>query len=120
MRKALHLIAVAAAVAALAAVTAGLGYAAGTHGSSPRLAVVSRNPLTVTGTHFRAHRTVHLTLTAASTYHVQVRANRHGAFTANFHIVVDRCTQWVVSARQGGLVVRHMGPKPECAPAGTP
>lgn len=85
------------------------------------LVVVRRDPATIRGTGFRAHTRVRVTLAAARTYVRRPRADRHGVFTVTFPAVIDRCTGWTVTARQGAaapLVVR--GPKPMCAPASTP
>jgi len=120
MRKLLPLLTAAVVVVAVTVLSTGLGYAARARQVRPTLTVVSHSPLIVKGTHFRPHRIVHLTLTAAGTYRTQPRTNRFGAFTSNFHTAVDRCTQWTVTAHQGGITVLRRGPKPECAPAATP
>jgi hypothetical protein len=83
--------------------------------------LANRNPVTVAGRHFRPRVKVHLIVTVGSTQSRNVRPNGQGAFTATFTTVIDRCTQWSVSATQTGRapVLIH-GARPQCPPAGAP
>lgn len=90
--------------------------------SGARLALTSKDPITVSGHGFRPRARVHVRLVMQRTFSRSPLVNRHGAFTVSFPAVIDRCSPWSVSAgqpHQATVVLR--GPaKPECAPASTP
>jgi len=88
---------------------------------APVLALKSRDPVIVSGSHFTAHAAVRLLVVARVLQSRAVRTNARGAFTATFSAVIDRCSGWSVTASQRGrapVVIR--GARPECAPASTP
>ncbi len=89
--------------------------------SAPALTLTSRDPVSVAGRHFSPRLKVHLIVHAGATQSRTVRPNRHGAFTAAFTAVIDRCTNWSVSAAQTGHApVMIRGARPQCPPAGAP
>jgi hypothetical protein len=97
------------------------GDATGKAAQHPGLALTRAAPLTVSGTHFRAHERVSLVLHQSSgATHRRVRAGRHGGFRKLFTgVTVDRCSGFRVSAKgsagsRATLVRRAL---PECAPA---
>ena len=89
---------------------------------APTLSVVPTRPFTVHGVRFRAAErvTVRITTPDGVRTHV-VRATSRGSFTTTFTAVaIDRCTQWLVTAR-GTLGSRTtLRPRPfvfaDCAP----
>jgi hypothetical protein len=84
------------ATAGLLAATAIVGIAPATtdRASSSRasLRMVRLNPLTVAGRGFKPHRRVHVRLLAGQTMSRTPLANRAGAFTVQFPVVIDRCS----------------------------
>ena len=88
-------------------------------GGSPSLQIVTRSPLVVAGTHFRAAELV--TVKAAGTSRV-VRTSRTGAFRANLGTVTgDRCSLSVVAVGvRGERVALPLALHAMCAPATTP
>jgi hypothetical protein len=90
--------------------------------STPSLTLTRRNPVTVSGHGFRPRARVHVRLIATRTLSRTPKANRAGAFTVTFPMVIDRCSSWSISAAQPhSLTAVLRGPaKPECAPAATP
>jgi hypothetical protein len=106
--------ALAAAIPVAAACAAG-GTAAR---ERPTLTLASRNPVTVVGRNFVAHQHVKVTVIVVRTQIRRPIANAHGAFTARFTAVIDRCSGWIVTASQKGhapAVIR--GARPACPPA---
>ena len=94
--------------------------AAGTSGSSPRLAVKDAHPVTVGGSGFRAHEHVTVRLRATGVDRTRhPRATGSGSFTVTFtHAAVDRCSGLTITASGAGgsrATVRRR-PQPECAP----
>jgi hypothetical protein len=114
------------AIAGLLAVSAIVGIASATTDratrSSPSLRMIDRNPATVAGRGFQAHRRVHVRLMVGHTLSRRPLANRAGAFTVQFPTVIDRCSGFTVTASQQNhpAVVLQAPPKPQCAPAGAP
>jgi hypothetical protein len=85
------------------------------------LVLTKLSPATVRGRHFARRTRVQVTFRAARSFSRRARTDPSGAFTVTFPVVIDRCTSWSVSANQRRhAVVVLRGPKPECAPAGTP
>ncbi len=87
-----------------------------------KLVLKRSDPATVSGSGFRAHTRVRVMFVSTRTFVRHPVANSLGAFTATFPTVVDRCTEFSVSASQPGraTVVLRSPAKPECAPASTP
>jgi hypothetical protein len=87
-----------------------------------RVALIKRNPVTVSGHGFRAHARVHLMLVADGTMWRQPLTNRYGAFTVTFPAVIGLCSGWSVTATQPGRapVTLRSPAKPECAPLRAP
>ncbi len=87
----------------------------------PTLALTARNPVTVVGHHFRAHRRVHVLVTADATETRSTMVNGAGTFTVKFSTAIDPCSGYrVVATQPGRAPVILRGAKPECAPMGTP
>lgn len=111
------------AVAVAALVSVAVGSAAG---SSPRpkptLTLTRRTPATVVGHHFKADAKTQVTLASGAAKQTRtVKTGRHGGFTAKFSMAIDTCAGWSVSASEKGrATVTAHGPKPLCAPMGTP
>lgn len=85
------------------------------------LTVTRRSPVTVVGRNFRAHRRVHVTVTADATQARTAMPNAAGTFTTTFSTSVDRCSGYrVVATQPGRAPVILRGAKPACAPMGTP
>jgi hypothetical protein len=82
--------------------------------------VVTSNPFTVHGRHFKADRRVRVTVLVPERFTHVVRTDRHGSFAVNFHMAADRCSVWSVTAQQGRTIVVLRGPKTACAPMGAP
>lgn len=123
MHNRLHLVTL-ATILALAGTTAGALAASGggraAAAARPRLSVVTSNPFTVHGRHFKADRRVRVTVLIPERFTHIVRTDRHGSFSVNFHMAADRCSVWNVTAQQGRTSVVLRGPKPECPPMGAP
>jgi hypothetical protein len=113
-------------VAALALLACGVLVLSNASGAGARpvahLALVTGNPLTVSGHGFRPRVRVHLVLADQGTVTRRPLANRNGRFTATFPTTIDRCSGWSVTATQPGrsMVILRSPAKPECAPLGTP
>jgi hypothetical protein len=109
--------------ASLLAVAAIVGIASATTGqasrSHPTLRMTRLNPLTVAGRGFEPHRRVIVRLLGDQTQSRRPVANRAGAFTVQFPVVVDRCSGFTVTARQQNsvAVVLRSPARPACAPA---
>jgi hypothetical protein len=94
--------------------------AAGSSGSSPRLAVKDARPVTVDGSGFRAHEKLSVRVRAPGvdrTRHPRAAAN--GAFRTTFtHAVVDRCSTFTVTAigADGSRATVRRRAQPECPP----
>ena len=85
------------------------------------LSLIRRSPVTVVGHNFRAHRRVHLTVTAAATQTRTAMPNAAGTFTTTFSTSVDRCSGYrIVATQPGRAPVILRGAKPACIPMGTP
>ena len=85
----------------------------------PTLTMTSRNPVIVAGRHFAPRVNVRVVVNTGATQSRNAVPNRHGAFTATFTTVIDRCTNWSVRATQPGRapVLIRGGAKPGCPPA---
>lgn len=108
--------------AAASVAISGLASASTNSHHGARLALKRANPATVSGTGFRAHKAVRITFVSAQTFVRHPVTNGHGAFTATFPTLIDRCSGYTVTATQPGraTVVLRNRPLPECAPARTP
>jgi hypothetical protein len=83
--------------------------------TGPTLKIVTRTPLVVAGTHFRAGERVKLVV-AGSTF--VVRTTNLGTFTANLGApLADRCSAGAVTALGVKESVTLRLPLPMCAPA---
>jgi hypothetical protein len=84
--------------------------------SSPRLQIVTRSPLVVTGTHFRSAERVTVRVGATS---LVVRTTRLGTFRANLGSSGgDRCSGSIVAVgARGERVVVPLRIRALCAPA---
>lgn len=102
-----------------------LGSAAALASGAPRahqaraaLTITRRNPVTIKGTGFKPRARVRVVLFVG---HKQTRrplTNAHGAFTAKFTEVLDRCSGWTVTASQPGRATVFLrGARPQCPPA---
>ncbi len=106
--------------AAVVAVSVAAACAAGS-APRPTLALTARDPVTVVGHRFRAHRRVHVLVTAHATQTRSTMVNGAGTFTVKFSTAIDRCSGYRVVATQSGRApVILRGAKPECALMGTP
>jgi hypothetical protein len=116
------LLTLAALVVAGSIVTSQLALAHSGKRARPRLALTSRNPMTVRGSGFKPGVRVRLTLNAGQSVTRHTRASAQGSFTTRFGtVVLDSCTAFSVSAVVNHQVVAVLRPaKPECAPASTP
>ncbi len=114
---ALLLIAAAASIAAN-----GLASASTSSGGGARLVLKRDDPATISGTGFKPRARVRVTFVSTRTFVRRPVANSHGAFTATFPTVTDRCTAWSVTASQPGHapVVLRGAARPECTPMSTP
>jgi hypothetical protein len=84
----------------------------------PALTLTSRTPVIVAGRHFAPRVKVLVVVNTGATQSRNAVPNRHGAFTATFTAVIDRCTNWSVRATQPGRApVLIRGAKPACPPA---
>lgn len=120
-----RLIAVLATAGLLAAAAiAGIASATTDHAtrSTASLRMIRLNPLTVAGRGFKPHRRVNVHLLMGQTLSRTPLANRAGAFTVQFPVVIDRCSGFTVTASQQNhqTVILRSPAKPACAPAGTP
>ncbi len=122
-RRRLILVLVTAGLLAVAAIV-GIASATTDHAKRSRasLRMVRLNPVTIAGRGFKAHRRVHVRLLVGHTMSRRPLANRAGAFTVQFPVVIDRCSGFTVTASQQNnqAVVLRSPAKPACAPAGTP
>lgn len=109
-----------AAVASIAG--NGLASASATKSSAGRLVLKRDDPATVSGTGFKPQARVRVTFIGAGKFVRRPMTNSHGAFTATFPTVTDRCTAWTVTASQPGRssVVLRGAARPECTPMSTP
>lgn len=105
-------------VGALVATAVASAPAAGSVRPAPTLRLMSRNPVTVAGAHFPARSSVQVTLITSRGRTRRVRTSAQGAFTVTFATAIDRCSGWLLTARQPGraLVVLHVA-VPQCAVA---
>ena len=118
-------------LAALALLVCGVltltgAFGASASGASARpvahLALVKRDPVTVSGRGFRPRVRVRLLLTDQGTVARRPLTSRNGTFTATFPTTLDRCSNWSVTATQPGraTVILRSPAKPECAPMSPP
>jgi hypothetical protein len=109
------------AAAAVIAVN-GLASASTTKSNAGRLVLKRDDPATVSGTGFTPQARVRVTFVGAGKFVRRPMTNSHGAFTATFPTVTDRCTAWTVTASQPGraAVVLRGAARPECTPMSTP
>jgi hypothetical protein len=83
--------------------------------SAPRLAITRSTPLTVSGSHFKAHEQVTVTFGPNKRY---VRTTALGTFQASFPgVLVDRCSSWSITAvdavgDHAVLIGSHLGCEP--------
>jgi hypothetical protein len=88
------------------------------HQARAALVLTKRNPVTVRGTGFRPDTRVRVTLVEAHKLLRRPLASSRGTFTATFSAVIDRCSEWTITASQPGraTVILHAA-KPQCPPA---
>lgn len=110
------------ALLALALAAAGSATASSTTQTAlPKLALVHRAPLVVSGTHFRSGERVRLTAAAGTTHAVAIaRSTRSGGIVARFHYSPPVCFKLLVLATgargdHARLVVKSPG-----GPGGVP
>jgi len=89
--------------------------------TSARLSLGSRSPVTVSGSGFKAHEHVKLTVSATTTRSKLLVTGTRGGFRTTFKaFAIGRCDAYVVTAkgnRGSSAVVRVT---PDCAPARAP
>ena len=109
-------------VAAASVAISGLASANTKTRRGARLMLKRTNPVTVSGTGFKAHKAVRVKFASAQTFVRHAVTNGQGTFTSTFPTVIDRCSGYTVTASQPGraTVVLRNRPLPECAPARTP
>jgi hypothetical protein len=102
----------------LAGLAASLAIGAPRRQARAALALTKRNPVTVRGTGFKPDTRVRVTLVEAHQLVRRPLASSRGTFTATFSAVIDRCSEWTITASQPGraTVILHAA-KPQCPPA---
>lgn len=108
------------AIAICAAVVAGSAQATRVPAT---VRVVSKAPVEVRGTHFRAKERIRVTVVASKTSTRTVVATRTGAFTVVFSdLTLDRCNELFVRARgsAGTTATAKLLPQPMCLPQRSP
>jgi hypothetical protein len=85
---------------------------------APTLTLTSGNPVVIAGRHFAPRVKVRVVVNTGAKQSRNAVPNSHGAFTATFSAVIDRCTNWSVRATQPGRAPVVIGSaKPGCPPA---
>lgn len=112
------IVSIATAVSAAVLLAAGAGSAV----APPTLTLASRQPVAVTGAHFRAGELVRVVATSDGVWSARVRADVRGRFAVDFPaVVVSRCSGLQIRAVGArGSVAALKLPLPACLPARNP